>query len=93
MENVWAWMQRVEPAMVRGVISALVGLGLIWGIDLTTLGEQLTQTADIIGAVIVLLSPLWVRQGVYSPKTVEGLTSQAARTGVGDLDTLRHTEN
>ncbi|WP_284252339.1 hypothetical protein [Litorihabitans aurantiacus] len=49
---------------MRGVIGAVVALGLIWGVDLTPWGDRLTQTADVVGTLVLLLTPLWVRQGV-----------------------------
>ena len=79
------WWQRLlhtEPAVVKGAISLLVALALIWGLDLTDLGERLKATADILGSLVTLLAPLWIRQSVYSPKTVEELVSKAAATGV-----------
>ena len=67
----WHRLLTLEPAVVRGVIGALVALGLIWGLDLTDLGEKLTQTADVLGSLVALLTPLWVRQATSPAKLVE----------------------
>lgn len=53
-----------EPAIVKGAIGFLVSLGLIWGLDFTALGDQLSQTADIVGSLIALLTPVWIRASV-----------------------------
>lgn len=60
----WRRLLELEPAVIRGVIGALVSLGLIWGVDRTPWGDRLTQTADVLGALVALLTPLWVRAGV-----------------------------
>jgi len=60
----WSRLLTIEPAIVKGVIGALVALGLIWGVDLTPLGDQLTQTADILGSLVAILTPVWIRQSV-----------------------------
>jgi len=59
-----------EPAIVKGAIGALVSLGLIWGLDFTALGDQLSQSADVIGSLVFLLTPLWIRGSTYAAKTV-----------------------
>lgn len=66
----WRRLLTLEPAVVRGVIGAVVSLGLIWGFDLTPWGDRLTQTADILGTLVLLLTPLWVRHGVTPAASV-----------------------
>lgn len=53
-----------EPAIVKGAIGLLVALGLIWGLDFTTVGDQLSQTADVLGSLVALLTPVWIRASV-----------------------------
>lgn len=60
----WERLLSLEPVVVKGVIGALVTLGLIWGADFTALGDQLTQTADVLGTLVALLTPLWIRSSV-----------------------------
>lgn len=60
----WSRLLTIEPAIVKGVVGALVALGLIWGVDLTPLGDRLTQTADILGSLVAILTPVWIRQSV-----------------------------
>lgn len=59
-----------EPVVVRTAIGLIVSLGLVWGVDLTNVGEQVAQTADIVGALVALLGVAWVRQGVTPASTV-----------------------
>lgn len=60
----WSRLLTIEPAIVKGVIGALVALALIWGVDLTPLGEQLSQSADVLGSLVAILTPVWIRQSV-----------------------------
>lgn len=52
-----------EPVVVRTAIGLIVSLGLVWGVDLTNVGEQVAQTADLVGALVLLLGVAWARQG------------------------------
>lgn len=63
-ESGWKRLLKLEPAIVKGLIGLLVSLGLIWGVDLTSVGDQLSQTADVVGSIIALLTPLWIRTSV-----------------------------
>jgi hypothetical protein len=62
------WYNRIEGrevAMVRGAITAIVAIALIWGVDLTEWGDKVTATADILGTLVfTVLGPLWIRSGV-----------------------------
>jgi hypothetical protein len=60
----WKRLLTVEPALVRGVVGAIVSIALIWGVDFTGLGEQISQTADIVGGLVVLLTAWWTRSAV-----------------------------
>lgn len=59
-----------EPVVVRTAIGLIVSLGLVWGVDLTNVGEQVAQTADILGALVALLGVAWARQGATPAATV-----------------------
>lgn len=63
-ESWWSKLLKLEPAVVKGVVGLLVSLGLVWGADFTQLGEQLKETADIVGSVVVLLTSWWIRSSV-----------------------------
>ena len=54
----------LEPALVHGVIVAVVGLALIWGLDLTALGDQLGRSVDILFPIVVLVGAWWTRSRV-----------------------------
>lgn len=59
-----------EPVVIRTAIGLFVSLGLVWGVDLTNVGEQVAQTADIVGALVALLGVAWARQGSTPASTV-----------------------
>lgn len=63
-ESWWSKLLKLEPAVVKGVIGALASLGLVWGADFTQLSEQLKESADIIGSIVVLLTAGWIRNSV-----------------------------
>lgn len=61
------WLKKLvtlEPALVRGIVGALVAIGLVWGVDFTGVGEQISETADIVGGLVALLTPWWTRAAV-----------------------------
>lgn len=60
MKNQW----KFEPAVWKGIIGLVVSGLLIWGVDLTDVGEKLSQTADVIGSLIPLLTAVWIRGSV-----------------------------
>lgn len=55
---------KFEPAVWKGIITAVVSAALIWGVDLTEWGDKLQQTADVIGVLLPLIAGLWIRQSV-----------------------------
>lgn len=59
-----------EPVIIRTVITALVSIGLIWGLDFTELGNRLTETADLLGGLVAAIGLAWVRQGTSAAATV-----------------------
>lgn len=60
MKNQW----KFEPAIWKSIIAAVVSGLLIWGVDFTAVGDQLAQTADVLGVLIPLVTGLWIRQSV-----------------------------
>lgn len=59
-----------EPVVIRTVITTLVSIGLIWGVDLTELGTRVADTADLVGVLVAAVGVAWVRQGVTPASTV-----------------------
>jgi hypothetical protein len=51
----------LEPALVRQCIGLVVAGLLIWGLDYTALGDQLEATADVVGALVAVMTQLWAR--------------------------------
>lgn len=68
--NIFKRLLATEPAIIKGAIGSLVSLGLIWGLDFTALGDQLSQSADVIGSLVFLLTPVWIRASVTPSSTV-----------------------
>jgi len=67
MRKLTRWLHHLaalEPALVRGAIGLAVAGLLIWGVDLTPLGDKLQATTDVLGGLVALLAPLWIRRAV-----------------------------
>lgn len=60
----WRRFLTLEPALVRGIVTAIVSVALIWGLDLTDLGDKVNETANIIGVLLPLLQAWWTRSAV-----------------------------
>lgn len=73
----WRRLLTLEPAVVRVVVGAIVAALLVWGVDLTDLGERIAATADILGGTLVpALTAWWVRSGVTpTAKVVQEVTA------------------
>lgn len=84
----WKKLLTVEPALVRGVIGAIVSIGLIWGLDFTGVGEQLAQTADIVGGLVVLLTAWWTRSAVTPAALVVEEVKPDGRVVAGEASPL-----
>jgi len=55
----------LEPAMLRGVIVAVVGLLAVWGVNAADVGAQLEQTVEILfGTLLPLVTALVIRASV-----------------------------
>lgn len=59
-----------EPVVIRVTITALVSIGLIWGLDFTELGDRLTETADLLGGLVAAIGLAWTRAGASAAATV-----------------------
>lgn len=59
----WLWDR--EPALIVGVIEALILVGVAFGLPITT--DQLAQ----IMAFVIALGALITRRSVYAPATIQ----------------------
>jgi len=84
----WRRLLALEPAVIKGVIGALVALGLIWGADFTALGDQLTRTADVLGSIVAILTPLWIRQSVTPTSRVVSVANPDGAVVAGPASPL-----
>lgn len=74
----WRRLLSLEPALVRGAVGSVVTVGLVWGVDLSDLGERVATTADVVlGTLLPLLAAWWIR-GAVVPR---------AKVGAPDGDT------
>lgn len=66
-----------EPAVLRGVVTALVALAASLGVVVT---DEVKGAAEglipVFSFLLPLLQSLWTRQAVYSPETVAELSGR-----------------
>ena len=71
MKTFLEYLKNFEPVLWKTVVGGLVTLGLIWGVDLTFLGDQVNQSLDVLvtllPAVSLALTGLWIRKSVTAP--------------------------
>lgn len=68
---------RDEPALVGTVVSALVGLALVLGVD--------SDVAGAVAALITVLAGIWIRASVYPQRSVDILVNAGAQRAATDL--------
>lgn len=68
---------RDEPALVGTVVSALLGLALVLGVD--------TDIAGAVAALITVLAGIWIRASVYPQRSVDILVRAGAQRAVTDM--------
>jgi hypothetical protein len=68
-----------EPAVLRGIITAVVALLASLGVVTTTDVSGAAEAAiPIVAFVLPLLQSLWTRAAVFAPKTVDSIGKHAA---------------
>jgi hypothetical protein len=85
----WTRFKDLEPALLRGIIGLLVSLGLVWGLDFTDLGEQLKETADILGSIVTLVVAWWTRGVVVPVKKAAAVQKPDGKIVAGPAGILR----
>jgi hypothetical protein len=78
-----------EPALVHAVVGALVMVGLIWGPDFTSLGEQINKTADIVAVIVPLLIGWWTRGKVTPVTSLPIIPTQKVAQWLADAAAVR----
>lgn len=57
----WSKVLTLEPAVVHGVIGALVFILALWGVDVAGFGDRLDQTILTALGIIPLVTAWWTR--------------------------------
>lgn len=68
--TLWERLITLEPALVRGVIFALVYVIGIVGFNVTDVGEKIVGAWTAVFAVLPLIQAWWTRSAVYASSTV-----------------------
>ena len=68
---------RDEPALVGTIVSALIGLALVLGVD--------AQVGGAVGALLTVVAGVWIRSSVYPQRAVTALVNAGAQQTATDL--------
>lgn len=77
-----------EPVVVRTVIGLVVAAALVWGVDLTDVGERIAQTVEIVAAIVAALGLAWARQGATPSRDVVAVVEPDGTTVAGPASPL-----
>lgn len=87
MKNFLEYLKNFEPAVWKSFVGALVILAAIWGVDVSALGDQVTQSLDVLAylipAVITVLTGLWIRKSVTAPGNTAVVLDSDGKTVAG----------
>lgn len=68
----WERLRLFEPAMVRAVVVAVVGVLALWGVDAADVGERVSGSWELLFAVLPIVQGWWTRT-VVSPSHVNDI--------------------
>lgn len=60
----WQRIKTFEPALLRAVILAVVGVLALWGLDLTEWGDRVVNSWTLLFPVLFLVQGWWTRSSV-----------------------------
>lgn len=87
MKNFLEYLKNFEPVVWKTVVGGIVTLALIWGFDLTFLGDQVNQSLDVLvtllPALSLALTGLWIRNGVTAPGNTAVVLDKDGHTVAG----------
>ena len=73
IERWWEYLRFMQPAVLRGMVVAVVSAAAAWGLDLTQWGDRITWTYEALFVAASLIQAAWTRT-VVSPSTINGIT-------------------
>lgn len=72
----WTKLNYTEPAVLRGILAALLGLGASLGLTLPSdLPGQLDAGIVALTTLLPVVQALWTRRHVFSKQTVDQLAA------------------
>jgi hypothetical protein len=95
----WERVKKFEPALLRAVVLAVVGVLGLWGLDLTEWGDRLVNSWTLLFPVLFLLQGWWTRSvvvpqaNVIEQVTPEGLVLAGPASPVETGTVLRHVDD
>lgn len=60
----WQRIKTFEPALLRAVVLAVVGVLALWGLDLTEWGDRVVNSWTLLFPVLFLVQGWWTRSSV-----------------------------
>lgn len=87
MKNFLEYLKNFEPVVWKTVVGGIVTLALIWGVDLSFLGDQINQSLDVLvillPALSLALTGLWIRKSVTAPGNTAAVLDKDGNTVAG----------
>lgn len=71
-QTIWTKIRLLEPAMLRAIITAIVGALAVWGVNAADLGGKIGTTWALLFPLIALVQGWWTRT-VVSPSEINGI--------------------
>lgn len=62
--TLWQRIKTFEPALLRAVVLAVVGVLALWGLDLTEWGDRVVNSWTLLFPVLFLVQGWWTRSSV-----------------------------
>ena len=70
--NLWDRFRLIEPAMLRGILTAIAAAFAIWGINLSPWADRVSDTWALLFPIIPIIQGWWTRT-VVSPSEINGI--------------------
>ena len=70
--GVWDRVRLLEPAMLRGILTAIVAALAVWGVNLSPWADRVSDTWALIFPLLAVIQAWWTRT-VVSPSTVNDI--------------------
>lgn len=72
----WVRLRTMEPAMLRGIVGAVVVALGYWGVNVSDVADKISNSYAALFPVVILVISWWTRSVVYSPASVDKIKEE-----------------